>query len=278
MLSDEQRALWSAIRANLEDDTPRLAYADWLQAQGQEDRAELIRVQCEQERLPLDLRVGRTRRPVLRAREVELLAAHRGDWPGDLRRVLKIDSDPELVAWWNEYVNFHRGFINYLFLEFPLALRLVRSGIEPEPMTELAIRNSERRPSDAVVREVVNWELGRLVNSFQVKGARRSDVDSFLGGRLDNLSYLGFTSGPINDEAIAALAGSPLLAPVRQLQLGRNQIGDAGAAALADSPHLSADVEVVLYDNPLTRAGARRLRERFGARLSVNVHLREDRS
>src|SRR4051794_586533 len=102
MPTDEQSALWAAIRANPDDDTPRLVYADWLQEHGDEDRAELIRVQCELARLPGDRRVGRKRRPVLVAREAELLAAYRSVWPGELRRVLKIDSEPELVDWWNK--------------------------------------------------------------------------------------------------------------------------------------------------------------------------------
>jgi uncharacterized protein (TIGR02996 family) len=273
MPTDEQRSLWAAIRKSPDADAPRLVYADWLQEHGDEARAEFIRVQCELARLPDDRRFGRTRRPVLLAREAELLAAHRTIWPGDLRRVLRLDSSPELVEWWNEYVNFDRGFIKYLYLEFPLALRLIRSGVEPEPMADLGISNSGRRPSDAVVREVVGWKFGPLVTSFRVKGARDSDVEAFVGGRLGNLRYLGFTFGTIGDAEVATLAGSPLLAAVRELQLNGNKIGDAGAAVLAKSPNLSPSVEVVLYDNPLTCAGVSRLRKRFGRRLSVNVGL-----
>lgn len=35
----------AAIRANQEDDVPRLIYADWLEEQG-DPRAEFIRLQC----------------------------------------------------------------------------------------------------------------------------------------------------------------------------------------------------------------------------------------
>jgi len=41
------------ILANPEDDTPRLIYADWLDDQGDEARAEFIRLQCELARLKL---------------------------------------------------------------------------------------------------------------------------------------------------------------------------------------------------------------------------------
>lgn len=40
-------AFMAAIVENLDDDAPRLIYADWLEEQGDRDRAEFIRVQCE---------------------------------------------------------------------------------------------------------------------------------------------------------------------------------------------------------------------------------------
>jgi uncharacterized protein (TIGR02996 family) len=55
-----------------DDDTPRLVYADFLEENGEAERAELIRVQCERERLP---HTGQTRpRHVwLQQREDELV-------------------------------------------------------------------------------------------------------------------------------------------------------------------------------------------------------------
>lgn len=43
----ERSAFLAAIIANPDDDTVRLVYADWLQEQGEEDRAEFVRVQVE---------------------------------------------------------------------------------------------------------------------------------------------------------------------------------------------------------------------------------------
>jgi uncharacterized protein (TIGR02996 family) len=37
----------SGIRAEPDDDAPRLVFADWLEDQGDAERAEFIRVQCE---------------------------------------------------------------------------------------------------------------------------------------------------------------------------------------------------------------------------------------
>ncbi len=50
-MSDES-ALLKAIIAHAEEDTPRLAYADWLDENGDPDRAEFIRVQCRLADMP----------------------------------------------------------------------------------------------------------------------------------------------------------------------------------------------------------------------------------
>lgn len=67
-------ALQSAIRACPDDDAPRLIYADWLQENGDEPRAEFIRAQIAVAR-------GSSRRTVLyRFRVAKLLAAHSREW------------------------------------------------------------------------------------------------------------------------------------------------------------------------------------------------------
>ncbi len=83
----------SAIADAPDDDTPRLIYADWLEENGQAERAEFIRVQIELARGVHDDQ----RRGELRIRERELLRAHRATWDGEL--------PPELAA---DYV-YERG-------------------------------------------------------------------------------------------------------------------------------------------------------------------------
>jgi uncharacterized protein (TIGR02996 family) len=46
MASNYEAAFLAHVLANPDDDTPRLVYADWLDEQGQDARAEFIRVQC----------------------------------------------------------------------------------------------------------------------------------------------------------------------------------------------------------------------------------------
>jgi uncharacterized protein (TIGR02996 family) len=46
-MTSDGESLFRAVCANAGDDTPRLIYADWLEENGQQERAELIRLQCE---------------------------------------------------------------------------------------------------------------------------------------------------------------------------------------------------------------------------------------
>ncbi len=53
---DDGTALLAAIRLHPDEDVPRLAYADWLDENGQPERAEFVRLQCEIARITSSLR------------------------------------------------------------------------------------------------------------------------------------------------------------------------------------------------------------------------------
>src|SRR5262245_44796938 len=88
-------AFLQAITASPEDDTPRLVYADWCEENGEPDRADLIRAQCELARLTTDS----PRRRLLAARAWELVNRHGEEWAAPVR---------DLVEEWH----FRRGFID----------------------------------------------------------------------------------------------------------------------------------------------------------------------
>lgn len=87
----------AAINADLDDDTTRLVFADWLQENGDEDRAEFIRIQCG-----LDRGSPRTYRFELSARERELLNQNKDRWTCAFPR------------WSSGSWRFRRGFISCL--------------------------------------------------------------------------------------------------------------------------------------------------------------------
>jgi uncharacterized protein (TIGR02996 family) len=67
---NERDAFIRGIAANLYDDAPRLAFADWLDEHGEHERAEYIRVQCELE--PIRDRYEIPRAAELHTREAQL--------------------------------------------------------------------------------------------------------------------------------------------------------------------------------------------------------------
>jgi uncharacterized protein (TIGR02996 family) len=73
---DLERGFLDDIIANPEDDTPRLVLADWLDDNGQEDRAEFIRIQVALARAD-------TPDPLMLRRERDLLAFRGKEWAAD---------------------------------------------------------------------------------------------------------------------------------------------------------------------------------------------------
>lgn len=87
----ENPELLAAIIAHPDEDTPRLMYADWLQENGQPERAEFIRIQCDP-----------TADEAAEDRAAELEERHRGRWLAGLPQFRS--------ARWE----FRRGFPEYL--------------------------------------------------------------------------------------------------------------------------------------------------------------------
>jgi uncharacterized protein (TIGR02996 family) len=99
--------LLSAILANPEDDSPRLVCADWLEENGDADRARFVRAQCELARLP----AWDHRRPEL-ARLATVSEARRGaSWRAELPAL-------EGVEW----ADFERGFVSTVRVKEPQPL------------------------------------------------------------------------------------------------------------------------------------------------------------
>jgi uncharacterized protein (TIGR02996 family) len=97
----EREALFATICASPDDDTPRLVLADWLEENGDPERAEFIRVQ-------IALARGKPKpAKKVQLREGELLAQNRARWKAEL---------PEFPALrWSEY--WSRGFVNCVSVE-----------------------------------------------------------------------------------------------------------------------------------------------------------------
>jgi uncharacterized protein (TIGR02996 family) len=96
-VSSTRLAFLAAIAEYPDDDAPRLVYADWLEEQGDADRAAFIRIQCEIARL-------------LSASEAFLLPGWRGsggwlDPPKDLRNREHELLEKHGYDWWEELIH-----------------------------------------------------------------------------------------------------------------------------------------------------------------------------
>ena len=101
----ERDALLRAVCENPDDDTVRLAFADWLDENGDKAdraRAEFVRVQCELAGGP----EGR-KRAALARREEKLLAAHKEAWEAPFRQFEVAGPGRAFVYG----VHFRRGFV-----------------------------------------------------------------------------------------------------------------------------------------------------------------------
>jgi uncharacterized protein (TIGR02996 family) len=95
----DREALLAAILREPDEDMPRLAFADWLDENGEPERAEFIRVQCRLARMPAPLKAKKLRSVVHVTRE--LLEDARFDLLGfahdeAVRRLASADTSPTL--------------------------------------------------------------------------------------------------------------------------------------------------------------------------------------
>ncbi len=274
-----EQAFWRSIQEEPDDDAPRLIYADWLEEQGgaaRLARAELIRVQCELERLPADA----PRHAELKAREAALWAKHRKEWLAPLKPFAS-------------RIAFRRGFPDEVLVQGKVFLAHAETVLSAAPVFNLRLRNSKEQieaiGASPVLRRLSSLSLywnqigmnrarvflasPNLVNlttlDLDDNSIRLDGLRALTAADMPRLRHLNLRANVLGDEGAAILAASPFLSRVRKLGLAYNGIGDAGAAALAASPHLRALTLLDVRHNRLTDAGRAGLLGRFGEGVCV---------
>ena len=136
----DRDALLAAILAEPDEDTPRLVYADWLDENGQGDRAAFVRAQVEAVRAePFG---PKARAATLRADE--LLNRNRKEWTATIR-----DQVADL--------RFERGFVGHVSAEPGAFLRVAEAVFDAHPIQGLRLvphTNPEARASLVPVFEL----------------------------------------------------------------------------------------------------------------------------
>ena len=210
--------MWS-IKESPYDDGLRLIFADWLEDNGQRERAELLRLQVGLEQLP----IGDLHRVELQKRVNELLAAHKRQWLGPWAGVGRIV----------------HGLIDITCQAERLPELLAAAGGEAALswVESLSLRGAWEDIS-AVVGSPWLRHIAKLYLEHNGIGAAGAAALA-ASPHLARLGLLYLSNNGIGAAGAAALAASPHLAQLSSLDLKHNDIGDAGAAALAASPHLA---------------------------------------
>jgi uncharacterized protein (TIGR02996 family) len=231
MSAGKARDFVEFILAHPDDDAPRLVFADWLEEQGDSDRAEFIRVQVERARLPQwDGRQVR-----LRLREQQLLEQHRPAWRADL-------PDIEGVTWGA----FRRGFVAMAnFASFAVLKASASACWAATPIETVIIRWPRQREA-----------IGRIPPIAGLRGLtiQATVVDQREVDRLANAPLLGTLRAlnlhhcSLGAEGFRRLVASPHLGNLVALRVPFNSIGSEGVSALFDAVSLTSLAELHLSE------------------------------
>jgi uncharacterized protein (TIGR02996 family) len=215
------------IVANIDDDTPRLVYADWLEENGQDERAEFIRVQIERAHLPAwDAAQVR-----LRLREQELLERHGESWLAELPAV-------EGAKW----EGLRRGIVAEVsFASFEAMRANAHACRAVAPVEAVTVRWPRRKEAKKAAHPIA--ELRELSLTGVPDGgeevARLADSPQLATLRV-------LTARGLWAEVLTRLVASPHLGGLKALRFPSNNLGNAGLRALTRAATLTALEELDL--------------------------------
>jgi uncharacterized protein (TIGR02996 family) len=240
----------AAVLADPDDDGPRLVYADWLDEQGQGERAEFIRCQVELAKRAED----DPRRPDLAARERQLLIRHAKGWARPVR--------PLVTTW-----QFCRGFVEQvrvgpqafldsaeaLFVAAPVrGVRFSTTGIRPDTLLHL--------PTSPHLGRLAGIDLGDLWLDFSLL---RAFLRSTHWPRLRSLAVRGW----FGREGSQLIADTEQHAGLTELDLSGSPLEPATVGILAESANLQRLTTLRWrHCPPATQA------ELFGSPLLARLH------
>ena len=228
-------AFLAAIADAPDDDLPRLVYADYLDENGEPERAEFIRVQIELANLP----DTDPRRAGLETREDELLTPHRWVW-----------SLPEFRG---QSQVFRRGFVERVNVSAEWLIAHPDSLAAPGPLRAMRVFNATPfLPRLAEVPGLARLETLDLSNT---NFAGPDDVRNFFtAAKLDRLRELVLrNSNFVEDEEVRALAETPVARRLKSLDLSGMRLADPGLRAVAVLPAFGELVKQLIKVSPMAQ-------------------------
>jgi uncharacterized protein (TIGR02996 family) len=234
--------LLAAIDANMDDDAPRLAHADWLEQNGDSERAEFIRLQMRHEGQPFggaEDEAGHERQHVLYEKNQKRWLGRRPTAEGLAWNFTR--GYPDLVAFGNLDVfdkHWERVF------EFPVRWVVFRGVRSPARLA--------KSPGLARIRGLLVYDVGEV--------GVLTILQSPHLGQLEGLEVQG---GNLTERTLSVIASSPKFARLRELTLVGSRRCDPGAfASFIASPNLAGLRRLGLYLWGLNAASVAPLWER----------------
>lgn len=255
-------ALQATIIAYPDEDTPRLAFADWLQEHDDPDRGEFIRVEIELARTLPTTELEEHRRQHLLYRRDELLKLHRQKW---LRGFLPHARD----------ISFERGFVATLEVTAHNFLQHAERWMAATPIRKVKFSTCSRWEEE---QNKFNSQTEALFASpfltrLQAIDLEECYLDSYQIAVLTKcpdlplLRELILTRNRLGTDGAIAIAGMRQLSALESLDLVGNNISDPGARAIAQSTYLGNLKELRITRNPIKKRSWTMLELRFGVAL-----------
>jgi len=173
-MSDRQ-ALIEVVRANPEEDTPRLVLADWYEENGDPARGEFVRVQCEL----ASLDPASDRYPNLHVRQLQLLAEHEREWLGEWA--------DRLVRW-----EFRRGVLDEVTIQPEPFCRDGAALFRDHPVWRVAFVDDEGESlAPPAIRDVLTQPQSRHLRAIDAAACRPGEqAAAMFGGQIHTNDWL----------------------------------------------------------------------------------------
>lgn len=248
----DRDALLHAIAARPEEDTPRLMYADWLEENGEPERADFVRTQV------LIAQPGRTREEQFQLvrKNVAYMKGWTRQWKDQLPHMPGI-----------EWGDFNRGLIEEVQANDETPLLTHAADIFAVPGVH--VLRLSRLIGWLALAGVPELERLRALRMVSARAAATHLRALLASPHLLNLKVLDL-HGNAADDGVAGDIADGRFPHLAELWLGSNAIGNAGALALARSPHLNGLQLLDLQGNLHIGADARTaLKAKFRKRVKL---------
>jgi uncharacterized protein (TIGR02996 family) len=227
-----------AILASPDDDAPRLIYADWLDENGDPDRAEFIRLQMRLHRSgSLDPDYAD-----LKARAEDLGQTHHVEWVNQL---------PQLAG--VHWEIFDRGFISAAKFDTPDAFfDSVDKVFSSAPVHEVRLHNFYW-PDATRLADCQHLARVRVLDLNDGNRISNKGIEALIASpHLRNLTELKLGGNALGSAGVRAIAESRHARKLKLLKLERNDMFDDGLRFLSESPNLAG---LKILDLERTRTG-----------------------